>query len=84
MIRGLLAFIPFVSAIFFPWPLAVILAIGAALFEPLVPLAAGLFIDTLYYAQQVGAIPLFAVYGAVVTAIAFFVRTRLKTSIIGE
>ena len=84
MTRGLLTLLTFVSTVFFPWPLTVLLALGLSLFEPLVPLAAGIFADTLYYAPQAGALPLFTVYGALVTALAFFVRSRLKTGIIGR
>ncbi|MBI2025547.1 hypothetical protein HYT04_02040 [Candidatus Kaiserbacteria bacterium] len=84
MIRGLAAFIPFISAVLFPLPFTIILAVGASLFEPLVPLAAGIFVDTLYYAPQTYAVPVFSLYGAIVTVVAFFVRSRLKTSIIGE
>lgn len=82
MIRGTLTIFTFVSTILFPWPLTAILAIVASVFEPLVPLAAGLFADTLYYAPQSGAIPLFTLCGALLTIVAFFVRSRLKTSII--
>ncbi len=84
MIRGLFTLLAFVSTILFPWPFTVPLVIGLALFEPLAARAIGLFADTLYYSAQAGAFPQFTLYGAVVTALAFFVRSRLKTSIIGE
>ena len=83
MIRGALTIATFISAIFFPWPLTVLLALASSFFEPLVPVAAGIFIDTLYYTPPASALPLFALGGAIVTALAFFVRSRLKTSIIG-
>ena len=73
----------FLSALFFPWPLTACLALGMALFEPLVPLAVGLFVDTLYYLPHGGSMPTFTLVGALVTLGAFFVRSRLKTSIIG-
>jgi hypothetical protein len=69
------------SVIFFPWPLTACLALGMASFEPLVPFAAGLFADTLYYAPNSG-MPMFTLIGAFVTVFSFFVRSRLKTSII--
>lgn len=72
------------SAVFFPWPLTAFLALGVAPFEPLVPLAAGILVDTLYYSSSSGSLPLFTIYGALATALAFFVRSRLKTGIIGE
>jgi hypothetical protein len=55
-----------------------------SLFEPLLPLAAGLFVDTLYYMPHGGSVPLFTLIGAFVSVGAFFVRSRLKTSIIGR
>lgn len=70
----------FFSAIFFPWPLTACLALGVAFFEPWVPFAAGLFIDTLYYFPQAGRIPIFTLVGALTTVGIFFVRRRLKTS----
>ena len=84
MMRAVFALAPFLSAIFFPWPLTALLALAASFFEPLVPLAAGLFADTLYFAPQSLSLPLSTLYGALATALAFFVRARLKTGIIGE
>jgi hypothetical protein len=70
----------FLSALFFPWPLTACLALGMALFEPLLPLAVGLFADTLYYFPHGGGLPFFTCAGALVTVGAFFVRSRLKTN----
>ena len=84
MMRGILTLGTLVSVIFFPWPLAALLALASSLLEPLLPLAAGIFADTLYYAPHASAIPLFTLYGAVATAIAFFVRGRLEASIISR
>ncbi len=82
--RGTLTLITFISAVLFPWPLTVALALLTSLFEPLIPLSIGLFADTLYYTPQSSVIPFFTFYGALVTALAFLVRSRLKTGIIGE
>lgn len=82
MIRGILTLFVFVSIIFFPWPLAAAFVLVSSLFLPLLPLAAGIFADTLYYTPQANILPLFTLYGAAVTGIALFVRSRLKTSII--
>lgn len=79
--RQVATFITFLSAVVFPWPLTVCLALGIAVFEPLVPFAAGLFVDTLYYVPH-GSLPYFTFGGVLVTIIAFFVRSQLKTSII--
>jgi hypothetical protein len=78
MMRGALTLSTFVSIVFFPWPLSALLALAASFFEPLVPLAAGIFFDTLYYAPSAHGLPLFTVCGAVVTAIAFLVRSQLS------
>lgn len=84
MIRGIVTVLSFFSAIFFPWQLTVGLVLGAVFFESWVPLAVGLFIDTLYYAPHVARVPFFTLAGALVTGIAFFVQSRLKTSSIKE
>lgn len=84
MMRGTLTVLTFVSAVFLPWPITTLFALAVSVFEPLVPLSIGLFVDTLYYAPLSGALPIFTFYGALVTAVAFLVRGRLKTSIIGE
>ncbi len=81
MMRGALTFFTLVSILFFPWPFAATLAIVGAFAEPLVPLAAGIFADTLYYTPHANALPLFTLYGAVVTSITFIVRSRLRASI---
>lgn len=80
--RGLLTLFSFVSTIFFPWPFTTLLALAASVTEPLVPLAVGLFADTLYYAPSVSILPQYTLYGAVATTIALFVRSRLRAGII--
>lgn len=82
MMRKVGTIATFISAMVFPWPLTAFLACALALSEPLLPLSAGLFTDTLYYAPQGAFLPLYTLFGAVVTGIAFFVRSRLKASIL--
>ncbi len=77
--NGLLILLTFLSAIYFPWPLTALLALACAVSEPLVPLAVGMFVDTLYYTTGV---PHFVPYGALATIVALFVRSRLRTGII--
>ena len=73
----------FLSIVFFPWPFTACLALALSLFEPWLPLAAGIFADTLYYAPfHSGILPTFAFAGALATALAFLVRSRLKAGII--
>jgi hypothetical protein len=84
MMRGILTLSTFISVVLFPWPFSVLLALVASGVEPLVPLAVGIFADTLYYTPQAGAVPLFTLYGAVATALALLVRSQLKTGIIGR
>lgn len=84
MMQGILTCMTFISAVLFPWPLTALLALVSSVTEPLVPLAAGLFTDTLFYAPSAHAFPLFTLSGAVVTTIAFLVRSQLRPSIIGE
>lgn len=82
MTRGLLTIVPFLSVILFPWPLTALLALVSSAYVPLVPLAAGIFADTLYYSPQANALPWFSIWGALVSVIALFVRSRLMTGII--
>ena len=80
--RGLLTLVVFVSIIFFPWPLAAALAFVSSFSIPLLPLAAGIFADALYYTPHAVAFPFFTLYGALTTSMILFVRSRLKTGII--
>lgn len=82
--RRLGTFCACLSALFFPWPLTALLAIGMSLFEPLVPLAVGLIADTLYYVPHDGTWPVYTFLGVLVSSTSLLVRSRLKTSIIGE
>jgi len=84
MIRPFLAVFTFVSLLFFPWPFSAVLALVSLLFIPLLPLAAGIVADSLFYTPNIGALPLFTLYGAIATGIAFFVRSRLSAGIIGK
>jgi hypothetical protein len=82
MMRGIATLFIFVSVIFFPWPLVALLAVALASLEPLMPLAVGLFADTLYFAPAAQSLPFFSIAGAVVTIIAFLVRSRMRTGTI--
>ena len=79
---GILPILTFISVVFFPWPLTALLAIVASVREPLMPLAAGLFVDTLYYAPQAGTWPVFTFYGLGVSVIVVLVRRQLRTGTI--
>lgn len=69
------------SVFVFPWPLACVLATFLSVVEPLLPLTTGLLIDTLYYSLHSG-LPIFSICGALMTVLAYLVRTRLRASII--
>jgi len=84
MMRFALAILTFISLLFFPWPFSAVLALISSFFLPFLPLAAGIFADTLYYAPRTEVLPLFSFYGAVATCIALFVRSRLSSDIIKE
>jgi len=84
MIRVAAIVLSFLSAIFFPWHITVALALGLAYWEPLVPLAVGIFIDSLHYTPHAYAYPFFTVWGAVISIGILFVRSRLRTGIIGR
>lgn len=82
MIRGILTLLTFISIVLFPWPLTAMLVVASALLVPLLPLSAGIFFDTLYYAPQTELLPLFSLAGALFTVLAFFVRSWLSAGII--
>ena len=83
MIRnGILTVCTFISVILFPWPLTILLALATSFFEPMVPLAVGVFADTLYYASGTGGWPVYTLYGLAVSIIAAFVRSQLRASTI--
>ncbi|TSC69818.1 MAG: hypothetical protein G01um101449_510 [Parcubacteria group bacterium Gr01-1014_49] len=84
MMHAALPFLTLISVVFFPWPFTATLALLAASVEPLVPLAAGLFADTLYYVPQAHGLPLFTLLGALASLIAFFVRSRVRAGIMGK
>ncbi|MCX6787600.1 MAG: hypothetical protein NT108_00325 [Candidatus Kaiserbacteria bacterium] len=79
MSKGALTFLTLASVALFPWPLSAALALAVSSLEPLVPLAAGIFADTLYYTPQV-PVPFCTLIGAACTLVAFFVRSRVRES----
>lgn len=82
MTRGAVAVFVLISAFIFPWIYTAGIAFVTALWIPLLPLAAGILLDILYYAPHAHWFPLGTVLGALVTLVAHFVRTRLKAGII--
>jgi hypothetical protein len=70
----------FVSVIFLPWLFTAGLAVILSAFDPLVPVALGIFTDALYMPYG-SFLPVSTLLGAGVAIVAFFVRSRLKTSI---
>lgn len=64
------------SAMIFPWQLTALLALSVAVVEPLVPVAAGVLIDVLYYTSGAG-LPWASILGLLATIGAYVVRSRL-------
>lgn len=69
----------FISVIFLPWLVTACLAVALAAFEPLVPIAIGIFADALYMPYG-SFLPISTLLGAGVALVAFLVRSQLKTS----
>lgn len=84
MTAGVLTILTFISIILFPWGVSVLLALAAGSRDPLVPLAAGIFADLLYYSPSVAAFPYSTLLGIVAATGLFFVRSRLRTGIMKE
>ena len=82
--RGVFTLGSFISVVFFPWICTILVTFVAAFFEPLVPVAVGIFADTLYYTPTAAVVPLYTILGALLTIIALFVRTRLWTGTLSE
>jgi hypothetical protein len=80
MTRGALVAGAFLSLLWLPWFCTAGIAVMGALFVPLLPAALGVLYDALYGAPH--GFPLATALGAVCTAGALFVRTRLRTGII--
>lgn len=78
MIRPIVSISALISLVLFPWFFTVVLTLGAAVVEPLVPLGIGLLADTLYYGPQSYPVPLYTILGVAVSGAAAFVRTRLR------
>jgi hypothetical protein len=78
MIGIALTLASFASAFLFPWPLTALLALAAASWEPLAPLAAGILLDALYWTPAAGAWPYATLAGLLATVAAYFVRGRLR------
>jgi len=79
MMRGIATIGALISVVLFPWPLSVALAVCAAVYEPLVPLAVGILFDVFYFTPQGTTLPFFTIAGAVGTGVALFVHSRLRT-----
>lgn len=84
MMRGILTISTFASLILLPWPCTVVLALAAACIEPLVPFAVGVLADTLYFIPHGTALPLASLAGLLVTLLALFVHSRLRTGSMQE
>ena len=80
MMRGMITFLSFISVILVPWPLTALLVLASSISIPLLPLAVGIFADTLYYTPQMHTLPFATLFGVLATVIALFVRSRLRAS----
>lgn len=76
--RGVFTFCTLVAAVIFPWPLTALLVLSMTSLEPLLPLAAGIIYDSLYFTPHTYAFPLATVYGAGVALFASVVHSRLR------
>lgn len=79
MIALLLTLLSLSGVIYFPTTITLLVTFVTAFFEPLVPLAVGIFSDTFYWSPGVGTLPYASIIGLFVSGIAFFVRNRLRS-----
>ena len=80
-IRGAWAIGTLFSALFLPWVIPALLALAAAPWMPLLPIATGLWYDLLYWTPQVPWYLSGTVLGAIVTLGAFLVRSRFSSDL---
>lgn len=83
MLRGIGTVLCFVSALFFPLPLTLLLSLVVGVREPLIPFAIGLFVDTLSYTPSLHTLPFATLLGAGASVALVMLRARLRTSSIG-
>lgn len=76
--RGVFTFCTLAGTILFPWPLTVVLVLGMAFLEPLLPLAAGIIFDSLYFTSPAQTLPIATLYGAGISFFACVVHSRLR------
>jgi hypothetical protein len=69
------------APVLFPWPLSAALALSAAIYFPLAPLACGILIDALYFAPGAYPYPFFLAAGLLAALAALFVHRFVETSI---
>lgn len=82
MMRAVLVVGCMLSLYWLPWFLTAMLVLGSALFVPLLPLGIGMLADATYAAPH--TVPLYTLLGLLTSGGVFFVRSQLRTSIIGE
>ena len=83
VIRNVLLVVTLFSALVLPWVVPALAALALSVWVPLAPFATGLLLDALYWAPHAAWLPWGTVLGALTTAAAYFVRTRITTRIIG-
>ena len=64
-----------------PWPVAIVLAIPLAFFEPIAGLACGVLADVLYFTPGAGQVPYGTLAGAAGALTAVLVRRFVQTRI---
>ena len=82
--RVALISLAFISTILFPWQCTVLLVGISSFFIPLLPIAIGIFADTLYYTSKVSLVPLYTICGVIISGAMFLVRQRLQAGTIGK
>jgi hypothetical protein len=65
----------------FPWPYTLVLSIVASLFFPPTAIIVGALMDFLYYLPHAGSVPIFTIFGVLISTMAYFVHQFLKTRI---
>ena len=81
MIHFALLILTLTAPLLFPIGVTIFIALAAAVFSPLFPLAAGVMLDALYFSPGSYPVPLYSLLGGAATIAAYFVHRFVEASI---
>lgn len=83
MIRAMPTVLALIALFVFPWQVAFVGVVAAALFMPAAGIALGVIADIVYYVPGASFMPYFSLLGGAATLLSVLVHRFVKTRIIG-